>query len=158
MCVCLCLCNGATVCCLYKHFARYNTLRHILRSWFCILNNGSNSSQQLWFKRYTALWHSQSMTCGYVCAWRHCVELSAFLPFSLFISLRWFPFFFLSHSFSYVESHLYMCLQFSATDYCDQMFNVHALWLNDFYDMHWTNFGFSFPSHWHALSYSPKPT
>lgn len=147
----VCLCNRATICCLYKHFARYNTLRHthILRSWFWILTHieQRQQQQQYRFKMYTVLWHSQSMTCCYVCAWRHCVELNwivgifAVLSSSVSILLPYISIFVCRIAYAYSFQ------QWTIVTECSAFMGSLGKW---FLYMHWTNFGFSFSEYWRA--------
>lgn len=152
----VCLCNRATICCLYKHFARYNTLRHthtyygVGFEFSLTLNSGSNSNSSntdLKCTQFSGIhnpWHVAACVRDVIVL--NWIELSAFLLFSL----RLFLFFFLTYPFSYVESHIvYSFQQWTIVTECSTFIGSLGKW---FLYMHWTNFRFSFSEYWRALA------
>lgn len=157
----VCLCNRATICCLYKHFARYNTLRHthtyygVGFEFSLTLNSGSNSNSSntdLKCTQFSGIhnpWHVAACVRDVIVL--NWIELSAFLLFSL----RLFLFFFLTYPFSYVESH--MLTVFNSVLLWPNVQRSWALWVNDFYtcieqilDFHFLNIGVRSHKHSHT--------
>lgn len=113
LCVCvpMCLCNAVTEC---WHFACYNTHS---------LTHTNAAELFLYSHSHPIHWHSQSMTCCCVYAWRHCVELNCrhfcrSLYVSLSVCFHSSSSSFHLSTFVHVESHVFT------------VFNCELLWSN----------------------------